>query len=102
MCIFESGRDAGHSKQKTKHFKVNKYQHIQSRTCCFTSLSQSCSLVLSLWRPARLAQVNYIEMVAQKPRDAKGCLSENSDILSMKEALKISVIKAVKRVVKKP
>ena len=41
-------------------------------------------------------------MVAQKPRDAKGCLSENSDILSMKEALKISVIKAVKRVVKKP
>jgi hypothetical protein len=46
------------------------------------------------------AQVNYIEEKANNPREADSKLSEDPDILNLREALKVSCAKAVKRVAK--
>ena len=47
-----------------------------------------------------LAEVNYVEAKSRQPRDKGDHLSEDSDILTLKDSLKCSVSKALKRVCK--
>jgi len=44
--------------------------------------------------------VRFIEETSKKPRDAKELLSEDPDIISLKDSLKVAAAKAVKRVAK--
>jgi hypothetical protein len=41
--------------------------------------------------------VNYIEDKSKKPREKDSLLSDDCDILTLKECLKVAAVKAVKR-----
>lgn len=47
-----------------------------------------------------LSEVNYVEAKSRQPRDKGAHLSEDLDILTLKDSLKCSASKALKRVCK--